>query len=70
MTSPARTADAASGGEGGAEKARPFALGSRDLLGIAAIESVAAGAPTGASADTALAGAALLVAGAAGVRPY
>ena len=37
MTSPARTADAASGGEGGAEKARPFALGSRDLLGIAAI---------------------------------
>ena len=40
------------------------------LLGIAAIEFFAAGSATGASAATALAGAALLVAGAAGVRPY
>jgi hypothetical protein len=39
------------------------------LLGIAAIEFFAAGASTGASAVTALAGAALLVAGAAGLRP-
>ena len=40
------------------------------LLGIAAIEFFAAGASTVASAVTGLAGAALLVAGAAGLRPY
>jgi hypothetical protein len=39
------------------------------LLGIAAVEFFAAGAATGGSAVTALAGAALLVAGAAGLRP-
>ena len=40
------------------------------LLGIAALEFFAAGASTMASAVTALAGGALLVAGAAGLRPY
>ena len=40
------------------------------LRGIAAIEFFAAGAARGARAVPALAGAALLVAGAAGVRPY
>lgn len=40
------------------------------LLGIAAVEFFAAGASTVASAVTGLAGAALLVAGAAGLRPY
>jgi hypothetical protein len=39
------------------------------LLGIAAVEFFAAGASTVASAVTGLAGAALLVAGAAGLRP-
>jgi hypothetical protein len=39
------------------------------LLGIAALEFFAAGASSVASAVTGLAGAALLVAGAAGLRP-
>ncbi|HEX7217784.1 MAG TPA: hypothetical protein VF280_01065 [Burkholderiales bacterium] len=39
------------------------------LLGIAAVEFFAAGASSVASAVTGLAGAALLVAGAAGLRP-